>query len=169
MQRKGLRTLIRAARRVLEEVPSAEFWIVGEDAAQAELKQACRAADVDRQFRFMGWKRHAEMTDLYRQASVFVMPSLEEAFGVVFLEAMASGVPVIGTRVGGIPELINDGENGLLVNPDDPQDLSQALLMLLESCALQEQLGEAGKRRAQQFDVDRMMRCTYEVYEDVLS
>jgi glycosyltransferase involved in cell wall biosynthesis len=169
MQRKGLPTLIRAAPYVLRELPDTEFWVVGQDSVEMRMKELCHLKDVDTAFRFLGWRRHTELLDLYRGMDVFVMPSLEEAFGVVFLEAMASGVPVIGTRVGGVSELIQHEVNGLLVDPEDPEGLSRAIIRVLEDSSLESQITEAGLQTVKRFGVDDMMTCTYQVYKAILN
>ncbi len=169
MQRKGLQVLIRSARNVAAVCPDVEFWVVGKDSHVPRMEALCQDLGVERHFEFKGWLPNHELRELYRKAGVVVMPSLEEAFGVVFLEAMASGVPVVGTRVGGIPELISHGSNGLLVNSDDPEDLGQTLISLLQSHRLQAKLAKAGLRTAQRFSARNMMDCTYAVYEEVLS
>ena len=121
--------------------------------------------EVDDHFEFLGWVPNAKLRQLYRLADVFVMPSLVEAFGVVFLEAMASGTPVVGTRVGGIPELIRHGQDGLLAEVDQPDDLADKLLVVLEDPHLAEQLGTNGRARAQDFGIEQMLACTYHVYD----
>jgi len=168
-QRKGVPTLIRAAALILPEFPEAEFRIVGSDTQLPRMEALCRAEGVATHFRFLDWQPQADLARLYAQADVFVMPSLMEAFGVVFLEAMAAGLPVIGTRVGGIPELIEDGRNGLLVEPADPVGLAEALQRLLHDRALQDRLRQAGLQTARQFSVDRMMACTYPLYQMLTS
>jgi glycosyltransferase involved in cell wall biosynthesis len=169
MQRKGLPTLIQAAAGVLAKLPDTEFWIIGQDRAIPHMEALCHSAGVDASFHFLGGKSQAELLDFYAQADVFVMPSLVEAFGVVFLEAMASGIPVIGARAGGVPELIDHGRNGLLIEPGDAGGLTEWLLRLLTDTPLQERLRKAGLETAQQFDVERMMQCTYQVYQNVLA
>ncbi len=168
MQRKGLPTLIRAAPYVLSVLPETEFWIVGEDRFIPQMKNLSSACGVDRAFRFWGWKSGRELLELYAQADVFTMPSLIEAFGVSFLEAMACGLPVVGTSVGGIPEIIRNGYNGLLVEPGNAQQLAETLLQVLQNNRLQQQLIKGGLDTVSQFTVERMMSCTYRVYEDVL-
>ncbi len=167
MQRKGLPLLIRAAGAVLARLPGTEFWVVGQDKAAEHMKNLCRSFGVERAFRFFGLRSQAELLDFYVEADVFVMPSLVEAFGVVFLEAMAAGVPVIGTRVGGIPELIEHESNGLLAEPEDAAGLAELLCRALADAGLQDRLRENGRRTARQFTPERMMRCTYEVYREV--
>jgi len=168
MQRKGLPVLIKAAAAILRAVPEAEFWIVGEDRALPHMQALCRKLDVASQFKYLGWKSQADLLEIYSQADIFVMPSLTEAFGVVFLEAMAAGLPVIGTRVGGIPEIISDNNNGILVEPDDPIGLGDAVIRVLLDEDLREQFRQEGLKTAKGFDVDNMMACTYPVYEAVL-
>lgn len=169
MQRKGLPLLIASAPRVLEVFPAAEFWIAGKDKAEPYLKSLCNKTGLGERFRFLGWQSQDEIRNLYAQSDIFVMPSLTEAFGVVFLEAMASGLPVIGTRVGGIPEIIDDGHNGLLVEADNVTELGNAIVLLLGNKNLQENLRQAGLVTTQRFDISRMMQCTYNVYEKVLT
>ena len=167
-QRKGLTTLIKSAPMVLQEIPTVEFWIVGEDKNSLKMQSLCRDLGVEKRFIFMGWRSQEELPKIYVQADVFAMPSLTEAFGVVFLEAMAAGVPVIGTNVGGIPEIIQDCENGLLVEPDDPPELGKAIVRLLKHEDLRERLIQAGLATALRFNIERMMECTYHVYHEVL-
>jgi glycosyltransferase involved in cell wall biosynthesis len=124
---------------------------------------------VSNQFHFLGWKSPDDLIDLYAQSTLYVMPSLTEAFGIVFLEAMAAGLPVIGTSVGGIPEIIQDGVNGRLVPPRNPTALADTILGLIRQPEEQERLRRGGLERIQQFTSDNGMKCTYSVYESVLS
>jgi glycosyltransferase involved in cell wall biosynthesis len=165
MQRKGLPVLIRAAPYILASLPETEFWVVGEDRSIRRMKELCRAEGVEHAFHFWGWRSGSDLLKLYSQADVLAMPSLVEALGVVFLEAMACGIPVVGTYVGGIPEIVKDGYNGLLVSPGDHLQLAQAIIRLLQDEDLQSHLAKGGIETAHQFDVQRMMKCTYEAYK----
>jgi len=167
MQRKGLPTLILAASDIVRALPTTEFWVVGRDRAVPHMQELCRANGVETHFHFLGWRSHSEVVQMYAEADVFVMPSLEEALGVTFLEAMASGVPSIGTRVGGIPELIDHGHNGLLIDPEEPRALAEALVRLLKSQDLQLRIVEGGFETVERFTVEDMMRCTHQVYEEL--
>jgi glycosyltransferase involved in cell wall biosynthesis len=168
MQRKGLPTLIQAAPSIAQAAPDVEFWVAGRDAAQPAMEALCESLGVRERFHFWGLKPQGELLALYAQSDVFAMPSLTEAFGVVFLEAMACGVPVVGTRVGGVPEIVRDSENGLLVPPNDPPALAEALVRLLTDQPLRHRLAAAGLETARAFSVDAMMDCTYGVYRAVL-
>lgn len=169
MQRKGLPLLLRAAPAMLQRIPNIEFWIVGRDRAEKMLRQMGSQLGIDTHVHFLGWKSQAELVDLYAQADVFIMPSLVEAFGVAFLEAMAAGLPVIGAAVGGIPEIIEDGKNGRLIPPGDEGKLVETVVEMLSSPALQSQFREEGLKTVKQFSVERMMSETYKIYWDVLN
>ena len=97
---------------------------------------------------FRGAVAAADMPAAYARGTVGVLPSLEEAFGLPLVEAMASGLPTVATRVGGMPELLVEGETGLLVPPADADALAEALARLLEDAPLAERLGAAGRARA---------------------
>jgi len=168
MQRKGLETLIQAAVKIVKSRPDTKFCVVGADPNLPRMQALCARLNLMDHFEFVGWMPNEELQQMYRRASVFVMPSLVEAFGVVFLEAMACGTPVIGTQVGGIPELIKHGENGLLVNPDRPDELAASLLRVLEDKNLSERLGENGRVTVRQFGIEQMLSCTRHIYETVL-
>jgi len=169
MQRKGLPILINSAFYILKVIPETEFWIVGKDKVEPAMRLLCDRLGVSDHFRFLGWVSHQDLYNIYAQCDIFVMPSLIEAFGVVFLEAMAAGLPVIGTRVGGIPEIIRDGINGILVEPGKPNELGSAIIKVLKDRTLSEKLKQAGLETVQNFNVNNMMKCTYRVYKKYLS
>jgi glycosyltransferase involved in cell wall biosynthesis len=101
---------------------------------------------------------------------VFVLASIWEGMPNAALEAMAVGLPVVATGVGGTPEVVADGETGLLVPPRDPDGLSQAIARMLHDPELWRRMGQAGRRRVgQRFSVERMVRQTERLYEELLS
>ncbi len=168
MQRKGLRTLIQAAPQILQTRSDIKFIVVGADRYSPKMQALCRELKISDSFHFVGWTTNEQLRALYRRASVFVMPSLMEAFGMTLLEAMASNTPVVATRVGGIPELVRHGENGLLVEPSDSRGLANSLLEILENSDLAKRLGEGGMETARRFGIEQMLSCTYRVYESLL-
>jgi glycosyltransferase involved in cell wall biosynthesis len=139
-ERKGGDRLLRAFQIVRRELADATLHIVG----------------VRRQFGQPGVISHGKLSDreqlvaLYRQARVFCMPSRYEPWGLVFPEAMAYGIPCIGSTVQSIPDILGHGEAGMLVSPDDPDGLAAALLQLLTDDAVAREIGAAGRRRVQQ-------------------
>jgi glycosyltransferase involved in cell wall biosynthesis len=117
----------------------------------------------------LGFVPHDRLLGLYERAAVVVCPSRREGFGVVCTEAMAHGRPVVATAVGGLRELVVDGETGLLVPPRDPAALREALERLLRDAALRRCLGEAGRRRACELLAwDRVARAILSAYEEAL-
>ena len=112
----------------------------------------------------------AEVTRHLQSADVFVAPSLYESFGLVFLEAMRWGTPVIGTKAGGIPEIIKDGESGLLVPPGDHAELAAAIASLLNDRQKRLRLGESGRRRVEEeFSATTMAKRTLDFYSSVVN
>lgn len=165
MQRKGLPTLIQAAGPIIHQHPDVQFWVVGKDPSQPRLQALCQEYHVEDAFEFLGWKDQKELPAIYCACDILAMPSLTEAFGVVLLEAMASGVNVVATRVGGIPEIIQDGQNGLLVPPDNPEQLACAINKLLDDRELMQQLASRALCDVKQFDLQVMMDHTYRLYQ----
>jgi glycosyltransferase involved in cell wall biosynthesis len=109
-----------------------------------------------------------EMPDVYKSAEVFVLPSENETFGQVFIEAMASGVPVIGTNIGGIPEIISDSYNGFLVTPDDSTMLEQKLEMILNDEDLRASFREKGISNVKEnFDFEKQLKDFFESLEQI--
>jgi len=169
VQRKGLPTVIRAARRILKRRPGTIFSVVGDNQNLGAMKALCRKEGIEEHFRFWGWQSHDQIQDHYRRAAVFVMPSLIEAFGVVFLEAMAAGVPVVGGDTGGTRELIQDGVNGCLVTPRDHRQLADTIVRLLEDGALRQRLITQGRHTVRRYTVEAMLERTYVLYQQLLT
>ncbi|GIW57696.1 MAG: hypothetical protein KatS3mg083_641 [Candidatus Dojkabacteria bacterium] len=168
-QRKGLMSVINSSVEVLRHFPNTEFWIVGKDKQQKQFEKICKNLGVEGSFSFLGPKSPYELIKIYNESDIFVMPSLTEAFGVVFLEAMACGLVVIGTHVGGIPEIIENGVNGILIPPNNPNKLSEAIVSLLENRNMAEKFVKNALEGVKMFSTENMMKCTYKVYEKALS
>jgi glycosyltransferase involved in cell wall biosynthesis len=169
MIRKGVPDLIRSAPGVIKEHPKARFVIVGNDKSVDNLKVLCSDLKVDQKFEFAGWRSQADLLDYYRQATLFIMPSLTEALGVTFLEAMAAGVPVIGTNVGGIPEIIRHGVNGLLIPAESPSSVAEAINRMLADRQLRQSLANNAHNTLNKFDVTSMMECTFRLYREIVN
>lgn len=168
MHRKGVPDMIKAAPGVIKNHPLVRFIVVGNDKSVDRLKALCADLKITKNFEFAGWKSQADLLEYYQKATVFVMPSLTEALGVTFLEAMAAGVPVIGTNVGGIPEIIQDEFNGLLVPVESPGSIAQAINRVLADEPLRKRLAENARTTLSKFDVTSMMECTFKLYREVL-
>lgn len=163
-EQKGIRHLLDAAVRV----PHAEFWIVGEGPDRAALRSYAAQLQIADRVKFLG--QSTDVAPLLWQADLFVLPSLFEGLPVSILEAMAAGVPVIATQVGGTPEEIGSCETGLLVPPGDPAALADAICHLLTNPGLAQRLAmNAEARVRQEFSVERMVQRTTDIYDTVLA
>lgn len=139
---KGIEYLIEALRMlIVEDVYAVHLHVVGTGRMEQEYRQQVNTFQLNRHVTFHGYLVHGNaLLELYRSASVFIMPSLSEGVPQVLLEAMASGTPVIATNVGGIPGLVSDGIHGLLVDPGAPRQIAQAVIEIAQDPALQQRL-----------------------------
>lgn len=142
--RKGSATLVRAFALVADRFPSARLVLAGDGDADPVRALASELGVADR-VDLPGWVSAADVTKLLSRASVFALPSRNEGLPIAMLEAMAHGVPCIVTPVGGIPDVVTDGEQALLVAPDDPTALSAALTTILADDTQARTLGDAGR------------------------
>ena len=152
---KGLAQLVEAAAIVTRRAPRARFVIWGEGALRADLEARIRTLGLTGRVEMRGATR--EPAQALKQCQIFVLASLSEASSNVVLEAMATGLPVVGTRVGGIPGLVDDHRTGLLVPPDNAPALAEAILRLIEAPAMATEMGAQGRARAlAEFGMNRM-------------
>jgi glycosyltransferase involved in cell wall biosynthesis len=159
-------TLLRGFAVVRAEVPQARLAILGSGPLEAETRRLASELGLDDAVTLPG---RTDIRDWLERADVFVHTSRWEGFGIVLLEAMLAGLPVVATRVSAVPEVVVDGETGLLVEPGDHDRLAEHLTSLLTDRERATALGEAGRRRARtEFSVDRMAERTQAVYDDVL-
>lgn len=165
--KKGLSFFLRAAALIARERPRARFVLVGEGPARKRLETLAEAAGLAGRTVFAGERR--DVAALLPAFDLFVQPSLWEGFGLTLLEAMAAGRPVIASRVGGVPEVVRDGRDGLLVPPGDAEALAGAVLALLRDPVLAARLGRSGRERvATSFGIDGLVRDTVALYRELL-
>ena len=157
-------TLLRAFARARTAVPQARLAILGSGPLEAETRRLVAELGLDDAVTLPG---RTDIRDWLERADVFVHTSRWEGFGIVLLEAMLAGLPVVATRVSAVPEVVADGETGLLVEPGDDAALAEALGALLADPGRATALGEAGRMRArEEFSVARMAERTLAVYSD---
>jgi len=157
---KGQREFILAAKYVLNEFPNATFAIVGEDlefdgSYRYELERFSGKLGLDGCLKFFGFQREAAR--LIYAFDIFVLPSWIEGLPVTILEAMAAGKPVIATPVGGVPELVSEGETGLLVPPRSPEKLAEAIGYLLGNSNVARSMGMSGRERVVEYFSEQTM------------
>jgi glycosyltransferase involved in cell wall biosynthesis len=157
-------TLLSAFRTVVERLPDAELWLAGNGPLRDAIRRRAAAELPPRCFRFMEPKRDIE--PWLHAAGVLALPSIREALPNVVLEAMATGLPVVATDAGGLPEAVENERTGLVVPAGDSRRLAEAILRLLSDARLRESFGRAGRLRAERlFDIATMVRRHEEVFE----
>ena len=173
IQNKGCEYLIRAMEPIQRNIPDAELVILGDGPLRTALEKQAKV--VLRRFRFLGFQSPEAVRDWMTQASVLCTPSIvdvsgaAEGFGIVFIEAQASGLPVVSFSTGGIPEAVVHGETGYLAPEKDWRSLSRYLEILLKNQDVWKRFSSAGKERvAKLFDVRRQTEKLEQIYEDVI-
>ena len=164
--RKGYKYLIQAYRQIAKQFPQTCLIIAGEGPQRPELEKLIKNLDLDQKIKLLGFQ--AGIPELIQASDLFVLPSTKEAFGLVILESFAAGTPVIASKVGGIPEIIEDGKNGLLVKPQNKDNLIKSIKKLLTNQKLADQLAAGGTKTLAKFTVEKMTNATVEVYREFL-
>jgi glycosyltransferase involved in cell wall biosynthesis len=163
---KGQRHLIEAAHLVVRDIPDARFVILGEGESRDHLERQIRDYHLEKHVLLPGFR--ADVLGCIKGFDLFVMSSVTEGLGTSLLDAMACSKAIVATRAGGIPELVDDSVNGLLVEPRDHKAMAAGVVRLLENDSLRGQMGEAGFRRVSaHFTVQKMIAATAEVYASV--
>jgi glycosyltransferase involved in cell wall biosynthesis len=165
VETKGHTDLIRAAAEVSRELPAAKFLLVGDGAERAHIEGMVAELGLSETVLFLS--RRNDVPNVLACCDLFVLPSWAEGLPNSVLEAMAAGVPVVATRVGGTPEIIQDGVNGLLVRPRDARELAQAIAQLLREPKLAQKLAEAAQERVRlEFSFDRLLAELDSLYRE---
>jgi glycosyltransferase involved in cell wall biosynthesis len=164
---KRLDRMLRVADLVRRRVPDVRFVLVGTGALEDNIRRLAHDHDLDRTVVFTGFRDDAQR--LTAAFDVFAMSSEFEGLSVAVIEALALGTPAVVTGVGGMPEVIQDGQQGFVVPPGDTQALADRVVTLLEDEPLRLRMGEAGRERATRFDIRTTVRRMEEVYEELLA
>jgi L-malate glycosyltransferase len=161
---KGQKHLVAAAKLVLKDVPDARFLIIGEGELKDTLERQIKHLALERHVFLTGFR--ADALGLMKSFDVFAMSSVTEGLGSAVLEAMTCSLPVASTRAGGLPEVVIDGETGLLVPTHDEPELARVLVELLTNADRRKALGAAGRARViEHFSVETMVARTVAAYE----
>jgi glycosyltransferase involved in cell wall biosynthesis len=164
---KGYRHLIDAAALLEKTKPGVHWVLVGDGELRGELEGQARRLDLASRVHFTGSRN--DVADLLALADVFVLPSESEGFGRVLVEAMAMARAIVATNVGGIPDIVLDGETGVLVEPADPLALADAVGRLLDDPARAARLGAAGRQRAEStFSLSAHVDGVERIYDEIL-
>ena len=152
-RRKGIFDILNAIPLVVRDWNSARFVFLGEEEIAGEKEhvlQICREINLNNYVRFLGWLTGDEKRYYYQHADIFILPSHAENLPFSLLEAMVMGLPVVTTPVGGIPEVVEEGRNGYLIEPGNEQELAERILRLLKSSQLREELGRNARLKIQE-------------------
>ncbi len=167
-RQKSLDVLVRAARRVHAVVPDARFVIVGDGPEREALVGLVRELALQDVVLFTGHR--TDVGDLLAAADVVASSSAYEGSPLALMESIGAGRPVVATGVGGVPEIVRDGIEGILVAPGDPDVLADAIVRLLGDPVLRERMGAAGrKRQREEFDIDVMVKRLETLYESLFA
>ncbi len=164
--RKGLKYLIAAMPKVLKQKPNCKLVIAGEGPQKKELQILINRLGLERKIILLGHQDN--VINILKASDIFVLPSIKEAFGLVLLEAMAAGIPIVASRVGGIPEIVENQKSGLLVESENSSALAEKIILLVNNKALRQKLASEGLKRVQQFDAKEMAKNTEMVYRKTL-
>jgi glycosyltransferase involved in cell wall biosynthesis len=167
-ERKGYDTLAHAMPLVLARCPSATFLFAGQNPARAEhLLSICRDNGSEARLVLLGKVSEEEKVRLMRSSDCLVYPTRYESFGLPPLEAMAASCPVVATRLPVVSEMIEDGDNGILVEPESPQALAAGIVRVLTEPGLRARLVEGGRRALARYDEARLVSEIEALYRDL--
>ncbi len=164
-EEKGHRYLLEAIPDVIRSFGPVILLLAGEGPERRSLESQVQANGLGEVVRFLGWRR--DVAALIDSCSLLVLPSLAESFGQVLTEAMSLGKPVVAAKTGGIPEVVADGETGILVPPRNPSTLAAAISRILMNPVWACAMGNAGRRRVDRFSYDSMVRGYESVYTEI--
>ncbi len=172
VKKNGIDILIRAFHILNTKylIPDTELLIIGDGKERKKLEKLANKLKLNEKVKFLGNISHEELPKYLVEADIFARPSRSEGLGIAFLEAMAAGVPVIGTRVGGIPDFLEDGKTGLFSKVDDPKDLTEKIEMVLGDENLSRKLSKNGRKLVEEkYNWDKIAVQMKEVYEKTIN
>lgn len=164
---KGLGPLMQAFPEIAAQIPDTNLVIIGEGPLRAEILAAAVKAQISDRVRLVGPMAHEQIPLWMACADVFVLPSLREGFGLVALEAMACGTPVVASRVGGLPEYIDAGKDGFLVEAGDVEGLMEKISLLLHHEQLRFEVGAAARRKSLNHDIRIQAKRLHHIFSQV--
>jgi glycosyltransferase involved in cell wall biosynthesis len=161
---KGCEYFIEAISLIAKKLPEAHFIIAGDGSLVGKLIERISVLKLDEIVSFTGWRE--DSLEIISVLDVLVQPSLNEAVGRVLLEAQALGVPVVGTKAGGIPEVIKDGHTGLLVEPENAEAIARAVCEILDFGRFSQVKDNAKDWVRNNYTAEKMVNSIYEIYEN---
>lgn len=168
--KNGTHDLIEAANYLNKEINDFKIMICGDGSDKEKLEKIVEESELKDKVFLIGDILHADLPKYVACGDIFVRPSLAEGFGIVFLEAMAAGLAVIGTPVGGIPDFLKDGETGLFCEPGNPKDTAEKIKILIQDKSLREKLIKNGRQMISDiYNWDKISKNLREIYKQTLN
>lgn len=164
---KGVNYLIQAMETIKKGVPKARLMLVGDGPDRETLEGLARELHLADSMSFIGRMPNERIPEYMAASDVFVLPSLSEGFSTVILEAMASGLPIVATRVGDMRQVIEEGYNGFLVEPRNPSQIAEKVLLLLEDEQLRERMSQRSREKVTTYSWDSTISKLLDVYSKV--
>jgi glycosyltransferase involved in cell wall biosynthesis len=166
---KGVKYLIESMKIIIQSNTEVKLYILGDGEEREKLELLCKQLELSSAIYFKGKVSNAEAIDYMRSADILVLPSLSEGFPLVLLEAMASGLPVVSTRIRGIPEIVVENENGFLVEPANTEELAQKILLLLNDKNIRNKIMLNNIMKAEDYSWDLVVKKLEEVYKKAIT
>jgi len=169
VERKGIKYLLYAMRNVIQRNLNVKLFIVGEGPERQALEKLAQQLSLQKHVTFTGWVSEEKLVSHYASSDIFILPSTEEALGLVLLEAMSMGLPVVASNVGGIPEIVIDHETGILTPPGDPNALADSIVFLLGNPSMCSAYGKKGRQHViKNFTWDRIAGYFEKAFHETL-
>lgn len=166
---KGVEFLVQAISFIIKVFPQTTLTIVGEGRNKTGLFKLVKQLELEKHIQFRDWVEHKDIDIYYEKASIVVLPSVgPENFPTVCNEAMSAGRPVIGTNVGGIPEIIDDGVNGFLVEPKNPKQIAEKVIKLFSEESLLKELGRNARKKSEELSPEKYVDKLGKIYEELV-
>jgi len=165
---KGVRYLIEAADIIKQKCENARLLIVGDGEERQNLEELARKLNLSQYISFIGQVPHETVAEYMAASDLFILPSLSEGFPVTILEAMAAGLPIVTTGVRGMPEIVKEGENGFLVEPQNPKQIAEKALLLLEDDELRLKISGNNREKTKRYSWENVALNLEEVYTKLL-
>ena len=166
---KGIEYLLKAMPLIIKKIPMVHLDIVGDGNEKYKLEILSKKLKLEKNVTFIGSVLYNKVEEYYKKANIVIVSSiLPDAFPLIGLEAMNMGRPVIGTQVGGIPEWLDDGKTGFLVEPGNSEQIAEKVMKLLSNRKFLEQMGKNARKKAEQFSIDKHVIQIENIYKDII-
>lgn len=166
---KGLNYLIKAMSIIHKKSSDVNLLIVGDGPDREKLQTLVQDLNLQDCIFFAGRVSNDKIPEYMAQADIFALPSLSESFGIVNIEAMASGLPIVTTNVGGLPEIVKNGENGFVVESKNPEAFAEKILLILNNSELEEKISERNREKAKEYSWDKVVEKLICIYKQCLN